>query len=407
MLDSQWLQINSPAFRLMIVTSWLAPDSWQKNQEEAIREALAARPDWTEYLRLVDRHRTPALSWAALKRVPGVEIPPSAEEEMRRRSDACRMQAMRHCLHLASVLKTFNHAGIPVMPLKGPILSLDLYGDIGLRHSFDLDLAVMPSDLSRTQSGLINLGWQLDSSYGPMTSGQWEKIWKTEQHLGFIDPQGDCPLEIHWRNIWELWDQPSVDNARWARSIPALWQGCAYQAMNSIDQVLYLCNHGGRHAWERAKWLGDLACIHVQGRVDWQAAIDQARSTEQEKPLLLCLRLLHIVYGLPVPLLQGDPCGKLSSSLIDTPLFSLAAPKEMVALGAWDELHSALRLARYEKQIWPKRPWREGLARFVFSHRDFKLLTLPDCLFWAYAPLRPFLWVWRRLKRLCMSDQAA
>ena len=80
MLNSQWLQSASPAFRLMIATSWLAPDSWQKNQEEAIREAIGAGMDWMDYIRLVDRHRTPALSWAALKRVPGLEIPEPARQ---------------------------------------------------------------------------------------------------------------------------------------------------------------------------------------------------------------------------------------------------------------------------------------------------------------------------------------
>jgi len=36
---------------------------------------------------------------------------------------------------LAGVLKGLNHSGIPVMPLKGPLLSLALYGDAGLRQS--------------------------------------------------------------------------------------------------------------------------------------------------------------------------------------------------------------------------------------------------------------------------------
>ena len=42
------------------------------NRRQAIREAIGAGLDWMEYLRLVDRHRTPALSWAALGRVPGI-----------------------------------------------------------------------------------------------------------------------------------------------------------------------------------------------------------------------------------------------------------------------------------------------------------------------------------------------
>ncbi len=58
----------------MMATSWLAPDSWRQNQDEAIREAFATGPDWTEYLALVDRHRTPALSWAALNRLPGITV---------------------------------------------------------------------------------------------------------------------------------------------------------------------------------------------------------------------------------------------------------------------------------------------------------------------------------------------
>jgi hypothetical protein len=381
----------------MIATSWLAPDSWQKNQEEAIHEAIWATLDWTEYLRLIDRHRTPALSWAALKRVLGIEIPPSAEQELRRRSDACRMQAMRHCIHLASVLKAFNRAGIPVMPLKGLLLSFELYADVGLRQSYDLDLAVAQDDIRRAQVCLQDLGWRLDSSYGPMTPRQWERLWRTEQHLEFTQPQGDCALELHWRNVW---DTPDMENARWARSTPVAWQGCTYQAMNPIDQALYLCSHGGRHAWVRAKWLGDMARIHADGRIDWQAALDQARSVEQEKPQLVCLQLLSLVYGLPLPALPGNPWRNQSSFLITTPLKALASRLDPAELGTLDEFRSVLSLACYERLILPQKIWRKNLARFIHSHRDFAVLALPDRLFWAYAPLRPFLWVWRRLSRL-------
>src|ERR1039458_5393604 len=169
MPETSWLQSASPAFRLMIATSWLAPASWQDKQEEARQQTFGAGVDWMEYIRLVDRHRTPALSWAALKRVPGLQIPEPARQELQKRSDACRMQAMRHCILLASMLKAFNRAGIPVMPLKGPILSLELYGDVGLRQSQDLDLMVMPEDLARAQVCLVSMGWRQDAAWFPLT----------------------------------------------------------------------------------------------------------------------------------------------------------------------------------------------------------------------------------------------
>jgi hypothetical protein len=276
MPEASWLQSTSPAFRLMIATSWLAPASWQEKQEQAIRgaiQAIGAGMDWMEYLRLVDRHRTPALSWAALRRVPGLQIPAAVKKELQKRSDACRMQAVRDSLKLAGVLKGFHSAGIPVMTMKGPIFSLELYGDIGLRQSRDLDLAVKPEDLAKAQACLENMGWSLDATWFPLSPRQWESVLLHEYHLGFIHSRGDCLLELHWRTRWEVKSQTTD---RWARSIPAVWQGYSYKAMNPIDLVLYLCSHGGGHGWSRAKWVGDLARIHADGRVDWQAVLGQA-----------------------------------------------------------------------------------------------------------------------------------
>src|ERR1700761_6094407 len=108
--DSRWLPRASPAFRLMIATSWLAPDTWRARQEEAIREAAAQNIAWADYLRLVDRHRTPAISWAALKRVDGLDLPGQIASELRKRSDACRMQAVVHLQLLAGVLEVLNRA---------------------------------------------------------------------------------------------------------------------------------------------------------------------------------------------------------------------------------------------------------------------------------------------------------
>jgi hypothetical protein len=396
MHESSWLQSSTPAFRLMIATSWLAPASWQDKQEEAIREAIGAGLDWMEFIRLVDRHRTPAISWAALGRIPGLEIPQPAKKELQKRSDASRMQAVKHCMHLAAVLKTFNRARIPVMAMKGPILSYELYGDLGLRQSHDLDLVVLPEDLAKAQDCLENMGWHLNCTYFPMTPRQWEEHWRMEYHLGFIYPHRDCHLELHWR---DRWDTPGQNNARWARSIPSVWQGCSHLAMNPIDQVLYLCSHGAEHAWFRAKWLGDLARIHVEGRLDWQAALDQASRTGQERTLLACLRILQDVYGLPMPDLPGNPWKNLSPFLVDHPLYALKVPQNLEVLGALAMARESFRMIRYERLAVPQKTWRDLLAELAYRRVDFRVLHLPDRFFWAYIPLLPILSAWRRMLR--------
>lgn len=82
---------RSSAFRLMLATSWLAPEPWRDHQARAICSALNSGLDWDEYLLLVERHRTPVVSWEALKRIPEANPPASIRQALQQRSAACRM----------------------------------------------------------------------------------------------------------------------------------------------------------------------------------------------------------------------------------------------------------------------------------------------------------------------------
>jgi hypothetical protein len=390
MPKAKWLQSTSPAFRLAIATSWLAPDSWQQHQEEAIRVAVAAGPDWTEYVHLVDRHQTPALSWAALSRVPGIVIPPPAGEQLRKLSDTCRIQAMQQCLLLMDVLKRFNRAGIPAMPLKGQILSFELYGDVGFRQSSDLDLEVAQADLGRAQACLESIDWHPNSAPVSMTPRQWDSSLQNELHISFTHSRAGQSLELHWRNLWET---PDATERRWARSSNLIWQGCSIHTMSPCDLTLYLCNHGGKHAWCCAKWIGDLGRAHSLGLLDWHAALDEVSRWGQERVLLVGLRLLDEAYGLPLPdLPEGTWIGQ-PSRLVQMPLQALKNPLELPT----DRLSfgNSIRMARYERLLRPRRTWAEILFGRLQCRENFKVLPLPDRLFWFYKPLGPFLWLWR------------
>ncbi|MGO9637322.1 MAG: nucleotidyltransferase family protein, partial [Terracidiphilus sp.] len=243
----------------------------------------------------------------------------------------------------------------------------------------------------KAQDCLENMGWRPDSSWFPLTPRQWKSVLRNEHFIGFVFSQGDCFMELHWRNFW---DSQSQVNDRWARSISKLWQGCSYQAMSPSDLVLDLCSHGGIHGWIRAKWLGDMARIHAEGRVDWQAMLEQASKTDQEKALLACLRLLQEVYGIPLPDLPGIPWKNLPSFLIANPLHRLK-DHEVPAFGTVQ----LMRRINYERLAVPQRTGRDLVAEFFHRRADFRVLHLPDRFFWAYIPLFPILWAWRRMMR--------
>lgn len=392
---TDWLRRATPAFRLMMAASWLAPEAWRQTQEAAIREAIGAGPDWQEFLALVDRHRTPALSWAALSRVPGIALPEPARRGLRQRSDACRRKAMQHCLLLADALQRFNRAAIPAMPLKGQTLSLALYGDVGLRESLDIDLEVPREDLRRAQDCLACRDWVLEETFFSMSPRQWESFLENEQHINYIHAQTGRMIELHWRNQWET---AEATRARWARSRPAVWQGCAIQAMHPGDLTLYLCSHGGLHEWFRAKWLGDLACAHAQGLLDWNAAWEQAGRARQTKVLLAGACLIEQFYGLPRPDLPGQAGQEPSLDLIAIPIQALLHSGEPLSRGGLAKFRNRMRRSRYERLLWPAKSRRQSLSELFYGREDFRTLPLPDRFFPLYRLLRPALWFWRCLQ---------
>ena len=396
MPQSDWLRHASPAFQLMIATSWIAPDSCRDPQDDAVHRAWEACPNWTEYLRLIDRHRTPALSWAALKRAPRVHIPEQVKRELQKRSNVCRSQAMLRLQLLAGVLKGLNHSGITVMPLKGPLLSFALYGDAGLRQSKDLDILVPQKDISQTQQCLEKMGWRLGPRDFSLSPRQWEATVRHENHIGYVHPQQGCQLELHWRNEWY---SPHETEQTWAKSGTSVLLGTSYRAMSHTDLAIYLCNHGGGHRWFRAKWLGDLARMHCNGQVDWPEVLSYVRTVGRERPVLLCLQLLSELYDVAFPNIVGTLHKRLPYPLTCIAVHDLTAPGEPAELNALAGFKELVRDSRYNRLLWPHRSWWKNWAWCTFCRFDFRVLRLPDRLFWLYMPLRPILWVWRRTRR--------
>jgi hypothetical protein len=402
-ITGSWLSRCSPAFRLLMATSWLAPEAWRRRQDEAILEAWDEGVDWDEYVRLVERHRTSALSWAALKRVAGVTIPRETAKTLKRRSDACRIKAAIHLQLLMEMLKALNTAGIWAMPLKGPLLSLELYGDAALRESKDLDVLVAQADVEAARRCLSEAGWDSKTNDARLSPRQSEFRSRHEHHVSFQHRVRRSELELHWRPRWENGDAPEL---RAETTLRTEWQGCRYEAMGLVDLTVDLCGHGGSHAWFRAKWLSDVARIFADGRVEAAAVLERAQSVGQERALLQCLRLLEGAYGLAVPETVEREVRSLDPFLIDRAVEKLTDPAEPRVKQSLKGVRDRFQNALYERRLWPGKSRREILEQVVFCEADFEVIRLSDRLFWLYVPLRPFLWVWRRGKNVAVSRAA-
>ena len=79
--------------------------------------------------------------------------------------------------------------------LKGPVLAIDLYNDLSLRTSCDLDILVPLTDLDKVEKVLLDAGYKKDE-YIHSILGDWK--WR-HHHFSYFHPEKKIKLEIHWR----------------------------------------------------------------------------------------------------------------------------------------------------------------------------------------------------------------
>jgi hypothetical protein len=278
------------------------------------------------------------------------------------------------------------------MPLKGQLLSLQLYGDPGMRQTNDLDLLVRLQDLERAEGLLIAEGYRLEPDI-PLTPRQRKHVLSIDQHYSYVHETRDITLELHWRiDVWP------------AEQVEKLWRNChsTELAGTPIDWpgpdmlLLQLCSHGANHKWFRLKWLGDVAGMLCEDRT---VALDElfalANRFSSRRILAQAALLVHWLYGAPLsgPLCEYIAKEKTAATLAAAAVDDLLGPEDGNVL-QW-RLFNNIRNIRYALKIKRSQQWRVYLKSLLLNSSDFQRFTLPDRLFWLYYPLRPFFWFWR------------
>jgi len=122
-----------------------------------------------------------------------------------------------------------------------------------LRHSIDLDLLVEPQHIPRAVELLRADAWEPRDAAMWLKGGLYRRMAEIRiRHLQLFQPQQKIGLELHWRV--EAARSPGLEAKWWE-----LWSESRWDL--SCVECLHLCLHGTVHAWNRLKWLEDLAAI--------------------------------------------------------------------------------------------------------------------------------------------------
>jgi hypothetical protein len=216
--------------------------------------------------------------WPSCTTRPGTAPPDAAPP----RAAACGW--FRHRLGLdalAALLDAFDGAGIPVIPLKGPLLAEALWDDPGLRPFSDLDLLVHRVDVPRAVELLGTLGYRA-LEWGRPLAYELAYAWAA----CFVPSRTGAaafPIDLHWGLVgFPAGVAPRAFDARevWSRTVTEAWRARPVRQLGREDLLLYLALHLAiHHPLGGAGWLLDLALLirRAGSALDWKSVVERAR----------------------------------------------------------------------------------------------------------------------------------
>src|SRR5262249_8626862 len=292
--------------------------------------------------------------------------------------------------------RLFAEANLPVVFVKGISLAMLAYGNLGLRHSKDLDLLVPPESVSSATALIERAGYHRFEPPVSITDAQLGLLLPLRKDFGYIHEESQLQIELHWRLLSNPHLMAETTVMASSRVVPVTGT-IGLRTLGEEDLFTYLCAHGAIHWWHQLKWLADVGALLADVPKDsverlYRVAEAKGAGRAAAQAIVLCRRLL----GATMP----DPLTTVLRKSVTVRWLEGTALKAMTAANSEVEPRGLLfgttrgSLSGYLLG----RHWRYWLAELrihLICHTDVLAVPLPKHLQFLYPILRLPLWVWR------------
>ncbi|MFD0961401.1 nucleotidyltransferase domain-containing protein [Paenibacillus chungangensis] len=348
--------------------------------------------DWPHFIQLARHHRVfPSIS-RMLSEMDGAPIPSFVTSLFQRDYYRNTLQMLALSGEMEQLAGVFSEHDIELLFLKGPVIAADLYGDVSLRTSCDLDLLIPIQKLAEAEALLEGMGYRKDD-YITTILNDWK--WR-HHHITFHHPDKKIKVEVHWRWNPSPSKEPSFQE-QWERKRQSSLISRPIYYLGREDLFMFLISHGARHGWSRIRWLLDIKKLANQ-KLNWPRLIALLRKHQYSdiggQALFLTAKLL------------ASPLREEMRPLL-TRKAGWLAEDTMFYMERMVNLHSPpvpQDVQKYHKKylfsLMTPRQKIQFMTSFLFPFpEDAETLPLPKKLHFLYFPLRPILWAWRKAKR--------
>lgn len=364
-------------------------------REDVVRRSEAA--DWTRFVRLARRHRVEGIAWKALQEADvASRLPAGPAADLSAATHAIARQNLSLAAEAIQIGRRLDGEGIAHLFVKGVALGKLIYGDIGRKAGWDIDLLVDLPDLDAAAAILRAKGYTLDTP-APDTSPEGLAVWhRHAKESVWRSADGRYWVELHTALTDNPLLLPGMD-ARAGRQTVELSPGMALPTLAGDELFAYLCVHGASSAWFRLKWIADLAALvgdAPAAEVErlYRRSVELGAGRAPAVALLLADRLFRPNLSEALRReLRADPVNRWIVAISMRKLAGRAGEAELdeVAMGT-----ASIHVAQFG--LLPG--WRfkcAELARQLVSPVDRIAVPLPAALTWLY----PFVQLSRVVRR--------
>lgn len=286
-----------PEFQLVAACCRWPPSP---GRDEAVAAAAAGPLDWTLVARIADRHRVEGLVWSALRR-SGVAVPAEAAGPLRSAASRIAHQNLVLAAESLRLAGRLEEAGIGFLFVKGVTLGALVYGSVGPKMGWDIDLLVPLDDVESAAAVLDSAGYRLDLPAGPRGRERLRRFHEHWKESVWKSADGGLTVELHTRLSDNRMLLAHVGPGSPVQRVEVA-KGRFLPTLGTDELFAYLTVHGASSAWFRLKWIADVAALLADAP---PAEIERLYRRSQKlgagraaaQALLLCRRL----FGTAIP----------------------------------------------------------------------------------------------------------
>jgi protein O-GlcNAc transferase len=270
-----------------------------QEKQAAIEQLLADGIDWTSFAQTALEHGFASFAAHTLARLAPDDIPDDILDAFDALADQTSRANRALFDELSRLLDALAENGIDAIPFKGPLLAIQVFGDLALRQFADLDFLVHAEDLAKTIATLNSLGYR---RWQELTAAQSALIHRLQGQEIMIGQSSGIVVEPHTR-LTSLKMALDID-------YPGLWRRAQSTAMNGHtfltpapeDGLLLLAIHGGKEMWRKLKWACDFAgFVEAFPHLNWAVVAGRARAQGCLRMLLLATSLARSFFNSTIP----------------------------------------------------------------------------------------------------------